>query len=640
VSLYYFNPPALDWYFPFVGPAAEGARPAGYYGVEEMHGQFFFLPVALLAATLAVVGPRSPALRRLWLLAGTAALAAGANLLLVAASGVRSNRYMLDFHPLWLVVALLPLMVAAGDPRRSVRVMAWLGAAAAGALAVYNVFVSFHADGALRLRDLRAHEVLESRLNRAAAPLQRWLGATPGPQHWRIKFPPGTPGRVEPLLSAGVASAYDALLVEYLEPGRARLLFQHYPHGFVAGPPFAYTPGRTVDLTFSLGTLFPPSGHPWYGSIDPAAQLRLRHGIEVQLDGVTVMNTGVACYSASLDPDRIGRRGLSNRGEAVFGGQIEPLGSAPLVVPRVLPGQLEENFDVIFPAGMVGQREPLVTYGPVRAKPGDSVYIEYVDAHSVRFGADAAGEVWQSPVVPIDYAKPHTLRYRYRAATDGGRSGLIRVRLDDHFSWSAALASRPEPDALALPLANPGLYPAQRTLFTGVITRRERDDSEVPPPDAWLAPAAVPVDVTGPLEIRLQLPAGRTGMREPLLVAGTAGHAAGLYLRYVDAEHVALGMDNWGVFGAESPAIALDFSEDHVFTIAGDFLQPNPADRRGELVVSIDGRPAWRVALTGVKSAYRPVVVGENRIGMSTAGERFTGVIRWVRRAKPRRRRF
>jgi len=487
LRLYYFNPPVLDWYFPFVGPGAEPPRPPGYYGIEEMPGQF---PLLLAGAAAAVIGlarlaGRSEHDGRVTLLAAGAASAFAANFLLVASSGVRTARYMVDFQPALLLVIALGLLAGLASARRGLRLVARAGLAGLLLAAGFGVFVSFQIGAAFRTRDPAVYAQVEAAANRIAAAAQRLLAAPAGGQRWTVTFPAAPTERREPLLVAGNASAYDALYVEYLGPGRARLLFEHPPHGIFPGPEFAYPPGGTAELELHLGTTYPPVGHPWYGTRPVAEQYRLRQRVLARLDGTTIFDAGAAVYTGSVHSAGIGRRWLATFGAERFSGTIRPRGGVPPPPVDAEPGRLAEAIEVQLPTGMTGQREPLLIYGPPRAEPADSVFIEYTSPDSLRFGYDSAGRVALSPPIGLNYSVPRRLAWAF-VASAGGRPGSIRVWLDDREVWSAPLWSRESAEAVALPLANPQLHPSQRVLFTGTILRR------LSPPDTALTDSPLP----------------------------------------------------------------------------------------------------------------------------------------------------
>jgi hypothetical protein len=55
LAVYYLTPPALNAYFPFVGPRAESAKPPDYVGREQADGEWIWWPLAL-GAVCAVAG--------------------------------------------------------------------------------------------------------------------------------------------------------------------------------------------------------------------------------------------------------------------------------------------------------------------------------------------------------------------------------------------------------------------------------------------------------------------------------------------------------------------------------------------------------------------------------------------------------
>ena len=112
LRLYYFTLPEFSRYFPFFSPGLEPTQPSGYFGWEFLHGQFYFVPLLLLALVGAAAIRWPPAARALWPLGAALAFWFLCNGVIVGLGGMRANRYMIDFQPaLLLLVGLAVLLV-------------------------------------------------------------------------------------------------------------------------------------------------------------------------------------------------------------------------------------------------------------------------------------------------------------------------------------------------------------------------------------------------------------------------------------------------------------------------------------------------------------------------------------------------
>ncbi len=372
LQLYYLTVPSIDWYFPFFAPGTEPPRPEGYFGVEEAHGQLVLIPAIILA--LVIGAARRTGLFRadtgMWIIAITL-VATLVNFALVASSGVRTNRYMMDFQPGLVVMIALATNAALSDPRRWLRFAGGLSAVLLLCASAYNVLISFHAGQRFLLLDPAGYSAIERRINSLVAPLFARVGPAPGEQQWTVKFPENVTNRLEPLLVAGSISGHDALYIEFLDLGRARLHFEHSPHGLIPGPAFSYEPGQVANMTLRLGTLFPPLHHAWYQTLPVTAQQHLRREISVFLGDQAILLAHAATYPSTLANATVGAKGIGLRGESFFSGTI--ISERSPGPPAEEPAKADSgDYLVTLPAGMIGHAEPLLAYGSEVVRMGGS----------------------------------------------------------------------------------------------------------------------------------------------------------------------------------------------------------------------------------------------------------------------------
>ena len=384
VKLYYFTPPALNGYFPFIAPGDEPGKPDDYVGREQVHGQWpwtllagFALVAGLVASgrSARVAGGRS--WTTAWALVGGWFLV---NVTVVALTGVRSNRYMVDFQPalvLATLVALAPGLTGRGGWSRllGVAVVVLVPAAAA-----FNVLGSMQVHGFLRITAPQTYAALAARVDRWVWPWLVGESSKVGDRELELHWPTGNRGgRREPLLSTGMQDFRDMLLIDYNGAGKARVVFDHGEYGDVVGEWFAYTSGAQAKVVISGGPLLPPAPHPWFGDLDVDERLALKRRLVVTVDGAVRLDRDVVSYDSSPSLQRWGEgRGPGGR-RTFFSGSIER------VVPRStdrswLRRRAEETgalrLRVQLPKDRYGWAEPLVQSGGAGAF--DTLAVLYV----------------------------------------------------------------------------------------------------------------------------------------------------------------------------------------------------------------------------------------------------------------------
>jgi len=82
----------------------------------------------------------------------------------------------------------------------------------------------------------------------------------------------------------------------------------------------------------------------------------------------------------------------------------------------------------------------------------------------------------------------------------------------------------------------------------------------------------------GPVSMTLELPKGRGGAYEPLLVSGIGSRSDYLYLHYLSPHSVALGFEHTSHGGPSTEPIPIDFDRPHVVTVEAGFFYPPDDD--------------------------------------------------------------
>ena len=628
LKIYYLTPPDAGWYFPFFAPGTEGVPPTGYWGVEQAHGQFFHLPfiLALLAAGAARIWRRRTSPAGLGVVVMITTVWFAVNFAIVASFGVRTNRYMLDFHP--ALLALTGLMILAGAQAAGVW-WRWLtrgGAAWLGMICAYNVFISFQVHAFFLENNPSAYAALGRFCDRLVWPLQRASGSIPGPIELEVTFPDGHPGRLQPMVVAGTTGFTDAVLVECTRPGFARLVFDHENYGRTYGGEFALEPGRSRRLSVYLGTLLPPAWHPWWGTLDEVRAQRLRNRVRVALDDRDLLALDAPCFEASPNQVRLGRRERPLPGEDNFSGRVQ---LAKVLGPDLawfgqLAGQCGPvRLRVVFPRDRYGVTEPLLVFQ--HGDELDAFLVAYLDESTIQLSFQhVRGLFVKSKPIRVDYARSHEFEVslealRYRSRVSAAPHQTLRVLLDGRTVLFGTVNWHDVAPFQIYTACSPMPISACRRLFGGQVmevSRRMRVDHghEVPFKD-----------LPGPLCLQLRLPLRRTGMAEPLVTTGITGRGDGLYVRYISETAVVVGFDHWGIGSVESAPISVDYDAEQTFWVSFGALLPIGHPEAGRARVKLNGTVVLNQPFAFNVTAPGQIVIGENPIGLSTSQATFTG---------------
>jgi len=171
--------------------------------------------------------------------------------------------------------------------------------------------------------------------------------------------------------------------------------------------------------------------------------------------------------------------------------------------------------------------------------------------------------------------------------------------------------------------------------FRGSLDRMER---------VALTPAAVvgraPLDGPGDtLRLRVRLPAGRPGQREPLIVTGTTGAADMLLVEYQDDGRVRFVHDHWGSPLRLSPPVTLPAGEPFDLGVTLWCLQVVPDATLvgtvppGRVRLTVNGTVVWDEESWFYPAEAGEIYIGRNPLGGTSCGPVFTGEVLSVARA-------
>ena len=626
LGVYYFAPPEVGWFFPYIAAAV---KPLGSYP-EEVHGQFLTLPLFGLAAGLAVARIRRQGWNTDLAIIITGALVwAGCALLVVAMAPPHSNRYQLDFHPVFLVLALFGTL-ALWERERS-RWLAGAGLVWLLLVAGHNVLASFHAHGFFRGSHPESYETLARTCDKLVWPLQRLLQSRPGAREVAVRFADSAPGSLQPLLIAGRGRETDALLIRYVAPGRGRLVFDHAGHGRIEGEDFDLHPGRVRWLHIRTGTLYPPEGHPWYDDKAPGLA-RWRHRVSVQVDGIERLGQDSLCWQASPGRFELGRGEERILGASKFAGEIHRVrsideDSAWLEAMRQAQGMM--LLQVALPRDRFGAVEPLVVTGTPQRR-------EFVGVRYIRDGAlellllpEGAAEPLVSAPIEWDYARPLELIIGL------GSLGQSKGAFID--AAGRTVLRGPAGSALADPIrvfvgCQPWtVLPVARPLFGGRVLGVARDSEG----NIAMRRARQAMLTGGTVELEITLPAVRPELGQPLVTTGFSGRGDGLFYQFQPDGRVRFGFDHWGSVPVWSEPVVMALGQTHRVrvTLGANALGADTV--RGRIRVWLDSRSVLDFSADLFACQPDQVMFGENHTGMSTSQARLEGRIDSILATEP-----
>lgn len=320
---------------------------------------------------------------------------------------------------------------------------------------------------------------------------------------------------------------------------------------------------------------------------------------------------------------------------------------------------------VKFPLNQPGVSEPLITSG----KPGlaNFIYIRYIGNTHVQFGYDCwgAGGPISQPIA-IDFSQIHEIQIisgaqlpltpdlqRKLDPLDVNKlAGMLVVVLDGNVVIAERVATHiVDPNTLFLGMNLAGGSSARENFSGEVLKITPLSPKEILGLlTVGLSEQSLPgilmatnLDISwkkycGPIRLKLRFPLGVVGQSEPLIVTGNTGKGDFIYVRYLTDGKVVIGLDHWGVGGAESAPVTLNQSRQAEVVISSGAMMPAKTDTlytlRPQLlalcdnvIVSIDGN-----VVINQKSQFHPtlpsnIILGQNLIGGSTTQKYFSGEI-------------
>jgi putative flippase GtrA len=622
LSAYFLRAPQWGRYFPFLHPISRVVPPDGYYGMEYVYGALAVCPVIIgcilaIGISQCMKGTAESTLVRFLFLLATATTA------VLACFNTAAARYVTDFLPWWLWLALLGwawLEAITADSGRSQRLYRAVFLSVFGACAAFSCFLTFAQGAALHgillNRNPSAYYRLSRILDYPAAIWERATHEQLGGVTMDVSFPEYHGAVLEPLLVSGVEYEADYLFVYYKAPGIVRLGFANSGNAPIYSRDIQIVPGRKYSVQFEAGSLYPPEGHPAYAGWTDE-QLRAAKGwLRITVDGQLVMRQPSQFHDSTPGFLQVGDDIRSAAFGRHFSGTITQVHRLPLVPePEMTRPAGDVVLKLTLPDEIVPGSQPLLVAG----KSGTAELVGYrsIDKkHFVLTYEKWGGGYWESDPIAAPENMEATFRIRLGSILptkgpypQGLYNDLLIVWMDGLPVWwrhaFGDIGAKPTVDVLVNTVGSS----AMRNLFQGNLLS--------------LASEPIPDWKPGPFEaLELDL-LGRGSGTEPIEVTGVPGRADLLAVEWLPGNQARLLLDHWS--HAAFSSRAFPWSADrmhHIKVILPSFAALDDAaisSGTGMVIAEVDGAVVWeeRVPFYGAKS--ETFAFGRNTVGSSMA---------------------
>lgn len=162
-----------------------------------------------------------------------------------------------------------------------------------------------------------------------------------------------------------------------------------------------------------------------------------------------------------------------------------------------------------------------------------------------------------------------------------------------------------------------------------------------------VAPAAL-ADGCGPIRITFIPPSDAIRQCEPVLSMGGPGAGACVFINYVDAAHVRVGIQGPGAFFFQSAPLPVDYGSAQVLTLSAGrfypqgghgselFSEPSLERLRASLILTFNAQQLLDTDGAAARIAQDArLAIGENTVGATYPRQRFTGDVTRVERLPP-----
>ncbi len=346
-------------------------------------------------------------------------------------------RYLLDFQPELALFAAIGVMAACAPGLPGAGALKRLLLPLAACLVLGSFIVALSLD--IGCFSSESYRLLSRVLDLPAYALERARGESFGMLGVDLAFPPGRTGAFEPVVSTGTAEAGDLLYANYVSATEIRFGLVGTDLKGPVSEPIRADFGTPHHLLISMGSLYPPNGHPLWGALSDDQIGFLERNLRVELDGRTVLNAPAHFHPASPGEVRLGQNPfLAGYSSSAFSGKITSSVRLPIAAP---PASSFSNaaygpvrIRLLLPASPAADvREPLLVSGVPRA--GDIVYVRYLRGGRIRLGIDHWGSPGQETgAISVASDAEHTIEIGMGALlpkeAGGPQAQRLRILLD------------------------------------------------------------------------------------------------------------------------------------------------------------------------------------------------------------------
>jgi len=115
----------------------------------------------------------------------------------------------------------------------------------------------------------------------------------------KILLPARPANRHEPLVSTGVSQAGDIVFITYEDPTHIRVGFDHWGRGGPLSEPIPVDYAAPVTVEITLGSLYPPARHAWWGNRETEEVRSLKETVRVTVNGLPALSAALGTFESS-----------------------------------------------------------------------------------------------------------------------------------------------------------------------------------------------------------------------------------------------------------------------------------------------------------------------------------------------------
>jgi hypothetical protein len=315
---------------------------------------------------------------------------------------------------------------------------------------------------------------------------------------------------------------------------------------------------------------------------------------------------------------------------------------------------------VILNPGKMKLPQPLICSGKPGA--GDEVFVEFVDPHTIRLAVDhwGSGAVYSQPIT-CDLSRSHVIEMSLGSLYPDASDNLFRknpewlplktlalVKFDGAPAIEQEMSFHPSPPGLVEVFHNFQGFSSAEPDFEGRVLSmswasfgglthgvREKEAFSYTP-TARVGGQWAPY--LGAVRLEVILDPWRSRLPQPLITCGKTGAGDEVFVEFVDAHTIRVGVDHWGTSAVYSPPVPCDLSQPHIFEVSLGSLYPDGSSRqfqedpllqslRNLALVKLDGAVVIKMEKATFPAPPDSATVLHNFLGFSSAVRDFEGTV-------------